>query len=86
MPAWRRKIRRGGILILSGVFVGTLPLIVALIEGVVSGYSPFSEGSGSGAVLWLLVFTLPIGFIISVIGVVLLVSGFVRYRGALEQE
>ena len=86
MPIWRKKIKRGGIFILSGLFVGTLPLVVALIEGVVSGYSPFTEGSSSGVILWLLAFTLPIGFIICAIGIGFLISGLVRYRGALEQE
>ena len=85
MPTWRRKIKRGGIFIFCGALVGVLPLLVAIITGVITGYSPFSEGSGSGAVLWLLFITVPTGFVIGAVGVFYIITGLVKYRGELER-
>ena len=86
MPTWRRKIRRGGIFIFSGAFIGVLPLLVAIITGVITGYSPFNEGSGSGAVLWLLFITLPLGFVVGAVGVFYIIAGVVKFRTQLNTE
>ncbi len=83
MPTWRKKLRRGGIFIFSGAFVGILPLLVAVITGAITGYSPFSEGSGSGAVLWLLFFTVPLGFVIGAVGLFYIITGIVKFRAQL---
>ena len=65
-----------------------LPLLVAIITGVITGYSPFSEGggSGSGAVLWLLFITVPLGFVVGVVGVCYVITGVVKYRTQLNPE
>ena len=86
MPTWRKKIRRGGIFIFSGAFIGLLPLLVAIITGVITGYSPFSEGGGSGAVLWLLFITVPLGFVVGAVGVFYIITGVVKYRTQLNME
>lgn len=85
MPTWRKKLRRGGIFIFSGAFIGMLPLLVAIITGVITGYSPFSEGggNGSGAVLWLLFITVPIGFVVGAVGIFYIITGVVKFRTQL---
>lgn len=86
MPTWRKKLRRGGIFIFSGAFIGMLPLLVAIITGVITGYSPFSEGNGSGAVLWLLFFTVPLGFVVGAVGIFYIITGVVKFRSQLDVD
>jgi len=65
------KQNRGSLLAGSGCLLGILPIIIALVGGLVTGGNPWSEGSGAGSVIWLMFLTLPIGLIVFIVGLVL---------------
>ena len=58
------------ILICAGLVIAFLPIAIAFVTSLINGTSMFDEGSGSGAYLWLLMGTLPIGFLLVVIGAI----------------
>ena len=51
---------------------------MSFVTGLIQGVSMWDEGSGSGTYLWFLMATLPVGFMLVVIG---LVMKIVRMRG-----
>jgi len=51
--------------------------LIAFVTGLIQGVSMWDEGSGTGAYIWLMIMTLPVGFVLVVIGVGLT---FVRMR------
>ena len=57
-------------LIRAGLVIAFLPIALAFVTSLINGTSIFDEGSGSGGYLWLLVGTLPIGFLLVVIGAI----------------
>jgi uncharacterized membrane protein len=57
-------------LIRIGLFITLLPILLAFVTSLINGTSMFDEGSGSGGYLWLLMGTLPIGFLLVVIGAI----------------
>ena len=57
-------------LIRIGLSIAASPILIAFIASLFQGGSMFNEGTGTGAYLWLLMFTLPIGGIAIVIGVI----------------
>jgi len=65
-------------LIRIGLFLTLLPILLAFVTSLINGTSMFDEGSGSGGYLWLLMGTVPIGFLLVVIG--LIVTLFKRPR------
>ena len=65
-------------LIRIGLFLTILPILLAFVTSLINGTSMFDEGSGSGGYLWLLMGTVPIGFLLVVIG--LIVTLFKRPR------
>ena len=44
------------------------PLLLAFILSLIKGVSMWDEGSGSGGYIWLMIGTLPVGFILILIG------------------
>ena len=64
-------------LIRIGLLIALLPILLAFSTSLINGTSIFDEGSGSGAYLWLLMLTVPIGLLLVVIG--LLVKLFRRF-------
>jgi len=54
-----------------GLFFAFLPLLLAFVLGLIQGVSMWDEGSGTGAYIWLMILTLPVGFVLVVIGLVL---------------
>ena len=54
-----------------GLVFAFAPLVIAFVTGLIQGVSMWDEGSGTGAYIWLMMLTLPVGFILVVIGVVL---------------
>lgn len=58
------------LLIRAGLVVAFLPIVLAFITSLISGTSMFDEGSGTGAYLWLLIMSVPIGLLLVVIGLV----------------
>ena len=57
-------------LIRAGLGIAFLPIAIAFITSLIGNVSMFDEGSGSGGYLWLLMGTLPIGFLLVVIGAI----------------
>lgn len=55
-------------LIRIGLLIALLPILLAFFTSLINGTSIFDEGSGSGAYLWLLMLTVPIGLLLVVIG------------------
>ena len=65
-------------LIRAGLVIAFLPIAIAFITSLIGNVSMFDEGSGSGGYLWLLMGTLPIGFLLVVIGLIVML--FERFR------
>jgi uncharacterized membrane protein len=65
-------------LIRIGLFIALLPILLAFITSLINNVSMFDEGSGSGGYLWLLMGTVPIGFLLVVIGLIVML--FKRFR------
>ena len=65
-------------LIRIGLFIALLPILLAFVTSLINNVSMFDEGSGSGAYLWLLMGTVPIGFLLVVIGLIVML--FKRFR------
>ena len=70
-------------LTLGGAVFAFSPILLALILGGLSGdsQSAFDEGEGYGGLVWLMFYTLPLGAIIVLVGLVLLVVSLIRRRG-----
>ena len=51
-----------------GLIFAFSPLFLAFIFSLVNGVSMWDEGSGSGGYIWLMIGTLPVGFILILIG------------------
>ena len=65
-------------LIRAGLVIAFMPIAIAFITSLIGNVSMFDEGSGSGGYLWLLMGTLPIGFLLVVIGLIVML--FERFR------
>ncbi len=61
-----------------GLIFAISPLLLAFVTSIFKGVSMWDEGSGSGGYIWLMMGTLPVGFVLVVIG---LVMKIVRMRG-----
>ena len=61
-----------------GLIFAISPLLLAFVTSIFQGVSMWDEGSGSGGYIWLMMGTLPVGFVLVVIG---LVMKIVRMRG-----
>ncbi len=61
-----------------GLIFALSPLLLAFVTGLIQGVSMWDEGSGTGTYLWFLLASLPVGFVLVVIG---LVMKIVRMRG-----
>jgi hypothetical protein len=57
-------------LIRVGLLVAVSPIIAAFLYSLINGGSMFDEGSGGGAYLWFLMASLPIGFVVIVVGLI----------------
>ena len=55
----------------AGLVVAVLPIIAAFLFSFINGGSMFDEGSGGGGYLWLLMLSLPTGFIFILIGLII---------------
>ena len=58
-----------------GLLFAFSPLLLAFVTSLFQGGSMWDEGSGTGGYIWLMMGTLPVGFVLIVIGVVV---GLVR--------
>ena len=60
-----------------GLLFAFSPLLVAFVTGLIQGVSMWDEGSGTGAYIWFMMLTLPVGFVLVCVGIVM---KFVRMR------
>ena len=67
-------------LIRIGLAFALSPLLIAFIASLFQGGSIWNE-TGAGAFLWYFFFTLPVGFLIILIGLIALINRRVRKRG-----
>ena len=58
-----------------GLIFAISPLLLAFLTSIFQGISMWDEGSGSGGYIWLMMGTLPVGFVLIGIG---LVRGIIR--------
>ena len=61
-----------------GLLFAFSPLLIAFVTGLIQGVSMWDESSGTGAYIWLMLMTLPVGFVLVCIGIVM---KLVRMRG-----
>ena len=54
-----------------GLLFAFSPLLIAFVTGLIQGVSMWDEGSGTGAYIWLMMLTLPVGFVLVCIGIVM---------------
>jgi hypothetical protein len=55
----------------AGLIFAISPILLALITSLFQGGSMWDEGSGTGAYIWLMFLTLPIGSLLVLIGLAL---------------
>ena len=56
-----------------GLIFAFSPIFLAFVTSLFQGGSMWDEGNGTGAYIWLMFLTLPIGFLLVVIGLVMAV-------------
>jgi hypothetical protein len=56
-----------------GLFFAFSPLLLAFVTSLFQGGSMWDEGNGTGTFIWFMIFTLPVGFVVVVIGLVMAV-------------
>jgi len=56
----------------AGLIFAISPILLAFITSLFQGGSMWDEGSGTGAYIWLMFLTLPVGSLLILIGLVML--------------
>lgn len=59
---------------------GFLPLVIAVVTGIFSGRKAMDEITSGGTWLWLMNISLPLGFMLGIIGFVLFLTGLFKAR------
>ena len=54
-----------------GLLFAFSPLVMAFVTGLIQGVSMWDEGSGTGTYIWFMMVTLPVGFVLVFIGLVM---------------
>jgi TRAP-type mannitol/chloroaromatic compound transport system permease small subunit len=57
----------------AGLIFAISPILLAFITSLFQGGSMWDEGSGTGGYIWFLMMTLPVGFVLFVIGLVTMI-------------
>jgi hypothetical protein len=57
----------------AGFLVAVSPIALAFVTSLFQGGSMWNENSGTGAYMWLLFLSLPVGFFLILIGLVMMV-------------
>jgi uncharacterized membrane protein YhaH (DUF805 family) len=57
----------------AGLIIAISPILLAFITSLFQGGSMWDEGSGTGAYIWLMFLTLPVGSLLILIGLVMMV-------------
>jgi len=56
--------------IIAGILIAVSPIIKAIVGSFGSGASMFDESQGSGAAIWLVFKTVPLGFVVAGVGAI----------------
>ena len=56
----------------AGLIFAISPILLAFITSLFQGSSMWDEGSGTGGYIWFMFLTLPVGFLLVVIGLVMM--------------
>ena len=70
-------------LVRIGLLVAFSPVMAAFVFSLFNGGSMFDEGSGGGGYLWFLMATLPLGFVMIFIGLILLAVNKLKPKDGL---
>ena len=54
----------------AGLIFGISPLILAFVTSIFQSGSMWDEGGGTGTYIWFMMLTVPVGFVLVVIGLV----------------
>jgi hypothetical protein len=54
-----------------GLLFAVSPILLAFVTSLFQGGSMWDEGSGTGTFIWFMLFTLPVGLLLVVIGLVM---------------
>jgi len=54
----------------AGLIFAVSPLILSLVTSIFQGGSMWNESSGTGGYIWFMMLTMPVGFVLVVIGLV----------------
>jgi hypothetical protein len=57
----------------AGLIFAISPILLAFLTSLFQGGSMWDEGSGTGGYIWLMFLTLPVGFLLVVIGLVMMI-------------
>jgi len=57
----------------AGLIFAISPILIAFITSIFQGGSMWDEGGGTGAYIWLMFLTLPVGSLLVLIGLVMMV-------------
>ena len=57
----------------AGLVFAISPILLAFVTSLFQGGSMWDEGNGTGTFIWFMIFTLPVGFVVVVIGLVMAV-------------
>jgi len=57
----------------TGLFFAISPILLAFVTSLFQGGSMWDEGSGTGGYIWFMFLTLPVGFFLVVVGLVMFV-------------
>ena len=56
----------------AGLLVAVSPIALSFVTSLFQGGSMWDEGSGTGGYIWLMFLTLPIGFLLVVVGLIMM--------------
>ena len=56
----------------AGLIFAISPILLAFLTSLFQGGSMWDEGSGTGGYIWLMFLTMPVGFLLVVIGLVMM--------------
>ena len=57
----------------AGFLVAVSPIALSFVTSLFQGGSMWNESSGTGAYMWLMFLTMPVGFVLIVIGLVMMI-------------
>jgi len=64
----------------AGLIFAVSPLILAFVTSIFQGVSMWDEGGGTGTYIWFMMLTMPVGFLLVIIGLLKSIIGRLRDR------